>query len=294
MASFRAFATIVGAVLALGAGGCATLPPPPIASESRGQPLFVDVLSDRIQCELAAIYRLPEPLARDMDNFVGAVDLELKVVERIQAGASGSLAVAFSGGRVAPSLGLSGSRDATRSGQIRFNVLFRDLRSNPCARGEGLRATSTGWPEAAGTLGLSSWLTTAISAVARPAPDSAGLVQLDYTLQFDVLTEALAGFRIAPVNVVADIGASGKSQTTNRMVVAIRRLPGDPTPQLVRIVNWDRPAITAARGPAAVRGGRAPQATRISPSVERMLDQQLRDSINRVTPQLLRTTPFIN
>lgn len=294
MFNINAAAAVIGSCALLGTGGCVSLPPPILATENRSQPLMIEALSDRIQCELASVYRLPRDRSGDMDNFAGAIDLELKVVERLQAGAGGGLAVAFSGGRITPSIGVTGSRDATRSGQIRFNVKFKELRTNPCAHGDGFVLASTGWPEAAGSLGLGSWLSTAVSAVARPTPDRAGLVQLDYTLQFDVLVEATGGFKIAPVNVTAEVGGGGKSQTTNRLVVAIRRIPPEPTAQLVEIVNWGGRTAGLRRRQIQAAPGAAARATSLPPTVERLLDQQLRDSINRVTPQLLRTSPFIN
>ncbi|MBY0362480.1 MAG: hypothetical protein K2X45_11305 [Phreatobacter sp.] len=277
-------------------GGCVTASPPPISSEHASQPLLVQVLSERIQCELASIYSVSTVVAREMDAFTSTVDLELRVIEGVSAGASAGLSVAFSGGSVVPSAGLGWDRQATRSGKVRFSIDFIALRGHPCGLSGPLATTATGWPESAGTLGLAEWLRTAVPAIAVRVGDHAELSQLDYLLQFEVLADARGGFRIVPINLAADLSVNAKSQTTNVLNVAITRIPPAPRPARVEIVNW--PATGQERGVrqgTAVQSRPQPRASvrSRSPEERRQINEQLRENLYRSAPQPLRLSPFI-
>lgn len=256
---------------------CLSGSPPPLASDPHVdrqgvRPLQVSVLSDRIQCELATVFHGADaPSRASLTRFTSLVDLDLSIVQSLRAGASSDLTVAFAGGSVVPSLNLTHDSQATRTGKVQFSVDFADLASHRCATRGLVEAARTGWPESAGNLGLSDWLTATIPPVNRRVNDAATLEVLNYTLQFVVLHEVGGGFKIAPVNLEAPLSATAKSQTTNQLVVAIKRKSG-------------------AEGAPATAAGRR---RRPNPVDQDMLQQQIDSSIQRITPLTIRPSPFI-
>jgi hypothetical protein len=222
-----------GAVLAACAvSGCAALPP---QTEYRG--VSVNDLVDAVQCELRLGSHDGGQIAPNLKDHVASAELELRLTDTSNIGASAVWVAPTGPELLTASLGISSGGFAARTAKLEFSVELKNLHKKVCLHGR------TGLPSVPDGLGLSNWVRSAFQAARED--DVTKVSEATYKLEF-VLTQGANG----GINVVstkfrpAMIGGGASREDRHILTVTLARKAG-PSTQQVEIVKW--PAQATAK-----------------------------------------------
>jgi hypothetical protein len=218
--------------IALSVASCATLPPKP---EDRG--VAVEALVEAVQCELKAASLSSPKLTALLSNYQAKAELELKLVDTNQAGASGQFVLPVSPETVSASFGIGRSASSTRKTTISFVMDIKKLQTKPCNH------LKSGLPATPLTLGLNDWVVSAFNAV--DDKDSANVSEATYSLEFILTTDARGNVSVTAFRIPASsLGGAITRQDTHSLIVGMTPKQGEPPPTKIEITSWP---VTSSR-----------------------------------------------
>lgn len=262
------------------AGGCATLPSSP-NDEIMG--VSEKDIFRAVQCELNEAKQRGRQLSRAIDSYDLKLELDLKLVNDTNAGASAVLVLPQAPEVVSAGFGASLTGKARRQTVLTIEIdpreLPKKLAKDACPKQSGL-------PETPLNLGVRDWAASTFGAL--DSGEKVVLTSGTYEIEF-VLTRAANGsIGVVAHRVTAASFGLGASQASTHRLKLAATARGDPVPTApveVIIANWPAAApFVSGRKAAAGKSSaiQEPSDQSVAPSARRRFGPDTSERLNRL------------